>query len=519
MKLNLLLSALCFSLILPGLAAQANLLDFSFSGSKSSRNLENNLQYQMSPFKASLLQISAMSFSEQRLNFSQISRRSQLGLDLSLDRQNLIHKIQSGYVYLYDSSELDANFQPYRNKTGFLGYTLDFLPTDSLLFEAGVQGLIRSEEDRYLLGSRLNSDGYLFHGKAAAGTEIWNTRTGLSASYERKLMDWEYYQTGSLTAYLNHQSSSVLFNNSFSLSRREDDIYILLPDEAASGRGAYSLDDSQQRSNIIYSGILEYQPWEMLKLSLQEDFSKRITDLTENTVRNSSDLNNQSSVSLELTPISNLGWESTFSHGYSLKQFSTAQNSRNTENRFLSTALNWEYSNSDTLSAGFTVDLQRSSFPDDGNRWDNDLRHIRISLANSHYWKERLKISNRFYWNVTDDVYLNGLLSGNNKQTASYVYNPEIALLIGDRLLFNQKYLLRADYTEYMYYPAEKAFYRQGWSWNTSSCLTAFPLPPAPRISAGRFCLSEITMAVPSWRISASVSNATNTPISTASSM
>ncbi len=459
MKRNLLLSALCFSFCFLG--AQANLLDFSFSGSNSSRNLENNLRYQLTPFKASLLQFSAQSFSEQRLNFSQRSRRSLLSLDLAFDRELLRHSVESGYEYLYDSSELDEQFQPYRNKTGFLGYTLDLMPLDSLLFEAGVQGFIRSEEDRYLLGSKLNSQGYLVHGRASAATELLNTRTGLSAAYERKTMDWEYYQTGSLTAWLNHQSQNLLVNNNFSLSRRDDDIYVLLPDASAGGRGFYNLDDSQRRSSLVYSGSLEYEPWELLRVSLQESFNKRITDLAENTVRNNSDLMNQASLSLELKPGSNLGWSSTFSHGYGLKTFSLTQTRRASENRFLSSGLNWEYTDGDTLSTSFSVDLQRSSFPDDQNRWDNDLRQIRVNLANAHYWKDRLKLSTRLFWNLTDDVYMDGLLSGNNKQTASYIYNPSCALLIGDRLLFNQNYLVRADYTSYMYDLTDKAFYRQ----------------------------------------------------------
>ena len=457
MKRSLLLSVLCFSCCL--LASQVNLLDFSYSSSNASRNLENNLRCQLAPFKASLMQINAQSFGEQRLNFSQRSRRSLLNLDLAFDRGLFRHNVQSGYEYLYDSSELDEDFQPYRNKTGFLGYSLEIQPADSLLFEAGVQGLIRSEEDRYLLDSKINSQGYLVHGRATASTGLWNSRAGLNAAFERKTMDWEFYQTGSLSAWLNHQSQSLLFNNNFSLSRRYDDIYVLLPD--VGGRGHYDLDDRQKRSSLVYSGSLEYEPWEILRLSLLENFSRKITDLAQNTMRNNTDLENQASLSLELKPWSRLGWTSTFSHGYGLKTFAQAQTSRQLENRFLSSRLNWEYTDGDTLSAAFAVDLQRSTFPDDQNRWDNDLRHIRLNFTNAHYWKDRLKISNGFFWNITDDVYLDGLLSCNNKQTSSYVYNPSCALLIGDRLLFDQNYLVRADYTSYMYDPTDKAFYRQ----------------------------------------------------------
>ena len=459
MKKSLLPWLLCFSL-LPGLlSAQNNLLEFGFSSGRSSQESDSNFLYQMQPFSASQLQIKAQNHNEERLNFAQRNRHSLLGLDLVIQRGWLSHGFSSGFDFLQDSSQLEADLHPYRNKTGYLGYSLEFSPLDSLNFELGAKGLLRSEEDRYILNSRLNSNGWQGHARAHASMEIWNSLTGLNLNYERKKLDWESQQNGILNAFLNHQSQNLIFNNNLSLGRQEDDIYELLPGNG--GRGFYEFKDTQKRGSLSYNGVLEYLPWDFLNLELQESFAKRQIELTESSARNSSDLSNQSTIKVTFEPLSSLAWENSFSHIYGLKRFSSVQNTRHTENRILNTKLNWEYAGGDSLWAGYHIDLQRSIFPDDGNRWDNDLRHMRLSLGNVHYWKQRLKLNTRAFWNLTDDVYLDSLLSANSKQTSTYVLNPEIALLIGDRLLFNQRYQIRADYTQYRFETAPQTFYRQ----------------------------------------------------------
>ncbi len=459
MKKNSSLWLIFFS-ILPGLLmAQTNLLEFGLSSGRSSRETDSNFLYQMQPFAESQLQIKAQNHSEKRLNFSQNSRQSLLGLDFALQRGWLLHGLTSGFDYLQDSSQLEADLNPYRSKTGYLGYWLEFSPLDSLSFELGAKGLIRSEEDRYIQDAKLNSDGWQGHARAQASMELWNSWTGVNLSYERKKMDWESQQNAGLNLFFNHHSPKLVINNNFSLGSQEDDIYELLSGDG--GRGFYEFKDSQKRGNLTYNAILEYLPWAFLTLELQESFGKRNVELSQSTARNSSDLNNQSSLSLKLEPINSLAWENSFAHYYGLKRFSSGQNTRHSENRTLNSILKWEYIDGDTLSAGFNLDLQRNTFPDDGNRWDNDLRHTRLSLGNAHYWKDRLKLGVHAFWNLTDDVYLDSLLSANCKQTSTYVLTPEIALLVGDRLLFNQHYQVRADYTQYRFGTAPQTFYRQ----------------------------------------------------------
>jgi hypothetical protein len=460
-KKSLLLSAVIFSLLSGTLAAQGNDLDITYSGSQTSRLLENNLNYSMTPLRSAIFNIKAMSSREQRMNFSQQTRHSILETGLSIERGMLLHSIRSGYEYLYDSSQLEEATLPYSNKTGFLGYSLDFSPADSLHLEAGVNGYIRSEEDRYVQGNKLNSDGYLMYGRLSAGIGSDALRAGLNANLERKRLDWEYYLSGTLNAYLNHQGDKLLFNNNLNLNQRNDDFYILSSAQAGVDRSQYNLYDKQQRRSLVYSGVLEYRPWDFATLTFQDDFSNRITALEENTVRNNADLTNQASLALNLSPAERLDWETTVNHSYAVKEFNFTQNTRQTENRFISSNLGWEYIDGDTLSVGMSVDLQRTSFPDDGHRWDNDLRNIRLNLGSVHYWRDRLKLSNRLLWHVTDDVYVSGVLSGNNKRITSYVYNPACAVLIGDRMLFNQDYTIRADYTDYVFDTSEKALYRQ----------------------------------------------------------
>ncbi len=461
MKLSSLLSAAVFSLLASFLAAQSNSLEFSYSGSDAVRGIENSLLYRLTPLRASLLEISGLTSSEQRLNFSQKSRHSQLNLALSLDRSVLRHSFVSGYDFLYDSSTLEENFLPYRNKTGFLGYSLAYSPADSLTLEAGVNGFLRTEEDRYLLGHILDSEGLQYLAKVRGGGSLWGMDAGLGADFDLKRLDWEYYRSASLDAYLNYPGERLALANRFDYNRRNDNLYVLNSDTADGGRGHYTLYDRQNRSSLLYSGVLDYSPWDNLHVSLQDNYTRRITDLEQNIVRNNADYINQASLDLRFQPWERVSVNARADHSYAIKAFNFTENSRITENRNVATNLGWEYASGDTLSAGFSVDLQQTSFPDDKHRWDNDTRNVRLSLANVHYWHERIKLTNRVSWDLADDVYLDGILSDNNKQTSSLAYQPECGILIGDRMLFNQAYTVRADYTDFMYESSNKAFYRQ----------------------------------------------------------
>ncbi|HNU97925.1 MAG TPA: hypothetical protein PKG99_04495, partial [Candidatus Syntrophosphaera thermopropionivorans] len=285
MKLNLSLLVVIFSLFI-GLGAQNQNLDLYFFTSQTVQSYENNLYYQLNPSPSWLMFINALDIQEERMNFSQHNRHSVLNLNLSSGEHLLRHSILSGYEYFYDSSDLDDNLQPYNSQTGMLGYSLDLVPDDSLLISVGAAGYLRSEKDRYVLGNKLNSDGYLISGKVSGGAEFWQLTTGFGANIERKKLDWEYYQIGALSAYLNHLSEQFSFNNNLSYNQRTDDLFVLLPQAENSERGYYDLYDRQKRQSFQYTGYLEYVPADEAKITFQDVFTKRNTNLDINTVRN-----------------------------------------------------------------------------------------------------------------------------------------------------------------------------------------------------------------------------------------
>jgi len=443
--------ALCFSCIVLALPAQSRNLEFYFSGSRQVRSLQNNLLYQLSPLKNSLLSIRSLNSLEQRISFDQNQRRSSLELELALDGDWWRHHFLSGYEYLYDRSALEQELHPYVNRTGFIGYRLELAVLDSLRIGSGVKGFLRREEDRYLLDNQLGSEGYELTANAGYGNTFWQTDTGVNLELGTRKLDWEFYESAAVNAYLNHLRDSFTWHNNFSLSRRRDKLYVLGQDSANQGRSFYSLHDTQSRYALSYTGSADLAAGDWLQLTALESYSHRLTDFDQNIVRNNADYLNLASLQLVVSPWQKLNWQNLVSHSYAIKDFSFTRNTRHTEIRSISSNLSWEYAPGDSLTLGGLIDLQRTTFPDDANRWDNDLRNRSLRLGNTHYWKQRIKLSNRMIWNIRDDIYTGALLSSNNKVVNSLSYSPECDILIGDRLLFKQEYQIRVDYTKYLY--------------------------------------------------------------------
>ena len=457
MKKNLSCLVIIFSLAGGLLLAQANAVDFYLMDSNTSSVVENNVQYSLTPIRASLLQIKGYAQSEKRVNFNQKIRSSNLELSFSLERSLFEHTFLSGFNYHYDANDLVPEYHPYENRTGFMGYVLGADPVDSLHLEAGIKGYSRREDDRYALHNKLDSQGYEALGLMMYNGAVWGTQSGLSLSLNQKHLDWEYMREATLSAHLDYPGNDLSISNRFALSSRLDSLYVLQSDGI---RGFYSLYDSQNRRNLNYLGVAQYSPSDKFQIRVQETHQRRTTGFSANKVRDNADYSNQALLALDLNPWPALKWQNTIRHGYDIKDFVYSENSRHTEARGLSSTLYWEYSPGDSLSAGATLDLQRSIYPDDSHRWDNDLRNIRLRLANTHYWHDRIKLSNSLSWNVIDDIYMKALLSANNKQTNSLGYSPRCSILFGDRLVFSQDYLIRADYIKYIYLP-KKSFYRQ----------------------------------------------------------
>lgn len=475
MKLNSLFSAIIFSLVALALSADNQALEFYYTGSDNVVAIENQLQYQISPLAGSIINIRGLSANEKRINFNQNSRKTLLELDYVIGKNILRHRFLSGFEYLYDHSDLEQELSPYVNKTAFLGYGIDIEPVDSIALSIGLKGYMRKEQDRYLMENTLSSDGFQAFGGARFSAQIKATDFGIHFNADKKKLDWEHFDYAGAAVYLNHYNDILYLQNNLSINHRKDDLYVLTRNPEPRSPSNYELSDVQVRSALSYNGFVELIPSDYLRLTLQEHFSQRLTELEQNIVRNNGDYLNQAALNLEVYLASGFSLQSRFQHSYAIKDFSFSRNTRHTENRGFNSVLAYEYKPGDSLSVAVSFDLQRTSFPDDEHRWDNDLLSRNFRIGNVHYYKERIRLGTWLSWNIQDDVYIDGVLSSNNKQINSISLLPECDILLGDRVLFKQSYQIRADYTGYMYEGKDRSIYRQlGYRYNL--IFDSFPL-------------------------------------------
>ncbi|MCB5251681.1 MAG: hypothetical protein RBR69_07855 [Candidatus Cloacimonadaceae bacterium] len=447
------------------LFAQSRDIEFYLYNSDNIRLLESSLSYQTSPTKHSTMNVIGQSSWEQRLNFNQQTRRSLLGSRYSYHKYRLMHGLVLDYESYFDASDLDPT--AYINKNGNLGYQLHWAVADSLFLSLQAHGLIRNEQDRYLVGNYLKSDGYqlLSDASYSYGSELLTL--GISGNLDKKLMDWEAYESASATAMMRWILPQVYWDNSFSISHKEEDIYNLFTDEAKQN-SVYYKQDTQSRNIMNLNSQLDITPHELLEFSISEYYSERRTRLDNNIVRNNGEFYNDLQLKFAYFVHPRITLSTQAAHQLAIKDFSYAQNTRHIENRILGATAAWEYSEQDSLITSLGINLQRTYFPRQDNRWDNDLRTRNFRLGWKHYFKEYIRLGSWFVYSLREDVYLDSLLSANNHSLESFSFLPEIDILLGDRVAFRQSYQIRADYTDY-YYQTQRInkLYRQvGYRYN-----------------------------------------------------
>lgn len=460
MKRSLFCLALLFSVNTAVLSAQYRNLEFFLSGSRNSQALENKLHYDVLTSPNSMVSIRGASGTEKRLSFNQNSKHTMLDIDLNLYGRVLRHSFSSGFEYLYDHSDLELELTPYVNKTGSVGYALEIAPSDSASLSIGVRGLTRNEQDRYSSERKLLSDGYILYSNGRFGVDWDLAQAGVLARLEQKRMNWERYDGGGVSAYINLATTSLFMQNNFVFDYRQDALYTLNPSPDSHNRGFYELNDTQTRNMLSYNTYLDYTPGSNMMIRARESFFKRVTDFDSNIVRSNADYLNQAELLINTQASDGVNLEVSASHIYAIKDFNFNRNTRHTDTRNLRGSFAWEYSPGDTLQASSSIELQRTTFPDD-NRWDNDLLNRTMRLGITHYLHHRVKLQAWSAWNIRDDVYINSVLSSNNKQVNSISFQPECSILLGDRLLFRQSYAIRADYTEFAFEGNTDTLYRQ----------------------------------------------------------
>ncbi len=444
----------------PFLAAQTQGLDWTIYSSQQALSIENYMQYKYFPTAGTNLIISSKSNLENRLNFNQEAKNADLNVGFQIARKKFLHTLSSGYLTFYDASDLEPS--AYVNKTATLGYQINYTPVESLNIGIFSKGIFRNEQDRYVSGNLLSSEGYWIGSDIHYATYFSNSIAGIGTTGERKKMDWESFDFAQVNANYNFYSNYLNVDCLANYSYRSEDIYILTAPRQNENRSNYSLSDNQLRRNLTFAGSVQYYPDDKVQIQLRDDYSQRKTSYSQNEIRNSTDYYNLAQLQFDYQLFPSLVWQNNLRHTYAIKDYYYGLNTRHTENRHFGSRVNWEYSDGDSLIVDYAIDLQIIKFPEDNNQWDNDLLSHNLLWGWKHYWHERILLGNWFGYGFSKDVYLDSLLSANNKRINSWTLSPQCNILLGDRLAFFQVYKIRADYSNYIYKTGKSnTLYRQ----------------------------------------------------------
>lgn len=457
-------------------------IEFYLYDSESVQILESRMAYQILPYKNISLDVLGQSSWESRLNFNRDVRRSNLGTKIAFMQHKLYHNLLLDYDSYREESDLapDAHL----NKNGNVGYQLYFSPLDSLYLSVETKGLIRKEQDRYLKDNYLKSDGFLLSSAAGYRYET-NVFTGfVRGNLSKKKMNWEEYHDLQGQLGFSFYPQRLAWDTNLQYFAKEDHIYAL-QENGEANRGSYQWQDRQNRQNINLQSHLLYYPADNLIFTIREYFSMRNTAFTQNLNRNNDESLNELSFEMDYLILDELGLIMKMGHSLSSKEYLYVPNTRNSENRALNSRVNWGYSEGDTLSVAAGIQLNRTMYPENENRWDNDMRTRDIRLSWLHYYRNYIRLNNLFVYLKREDIYLDKMLSVNNHDLDSYSYLPDAEILLGDRIAFKQSYSIRADYTRF-HFAKERSdkLYRQ-LGYRYSLIFDSFPY--LARIKDGRW--------------------------------
>ncbi len=390
---------------------------------------------------------------------------SLIGSSFGYQGRDILHSIFVDYESYYDASDLDP--ASYVNKNGNLGYRLFYNPIDSLLVNAEAGFMIRNEQDRYLAGNYLKSNGIKASASSQYALQFKQIDARLSAAIDVQDLDWEAYQSASANAGLDYSSYSLDWISSFAISQRRDDIYNILSADLRQD-SHYQKSDTQKLNTLDLHSMLSYYPAHNIQISLNDNYAERKTALEKNLIRNNDERYNLLQFNVDYAIRDNLQFSGIASHNYTIKDFSYDQNTRELENRSLSTKISWAYAEYDSLMLNLGIDLQQTYFPKNLHKWDNDLRVRSSALGWKHYYRDLIRIGNYVSYYIRDDVYIDSLLSSNNHVIQSISYMPNVDILLGDRLCFTQSYQIRTDYTDYDYDAknTDKLYRQLGYSYS-----------------------------------------------------
>ncbi len=403
------------------------------------------MQYELTPFYNTRMNIIGLNSIENRLNFNRESKRNRFQIQLSREFRYLSHKLESGYISLYDNSDISPSENPYTNKTGFYSYGFDFHPVDSLAVWTEARYLFRKEQDRFQATQINDTEGYSYSYGARYGASFKDMHLSLNAMHEERSIDREQFQHSQGNVFFTRYADFYNLRANASYRKRFDELFIL---ESKRGYVKY---DNLASAQFGGGAEISIYPTRDFYINISEQYYQQKNRRSKDVINDNADFNNQTAVALRYGLSQSVGLDSNIRHEYSIKDYSYTKSSNSTDTKAIDNRITWEYASGDSLITGYQIEMRRTKFPDEEFRRDKDIRKQTSRLGWTHYYGSRLRLNSWLVWNLEDEVSVNALHSANNKRINTIRLAPECKILLGDRILFSQNYVIRADYTGYIY--------------------------------------------------------------------
>jgi hypothetical protein len=427
----------------------------------ASRTLEQRFFYDYYPAPMWLLsQRGSVEFGKND-KFQQLDKIYHLVWSASKESKYIDQEIHLGYDYFYNRSEPLESQGVTRIHKRTAGYDVLFRIVDSLTIENDMTFHYEGEDDRYH-----SSHTFISEGLQNSQEISYNARIGIHdlvfhANYDQADLEFQWGRRVGGNLAWQFETDKQNWSSNFSFDDSRDKIYTLQPRENTTS--IYQHTDTQNRqgtrAGFNYDRILPYQ----ISVHATNQFSYMRNHLDFSISKNNDDLTNLASLTFKMPFWKDFQGFVTTESQYENKEFKLTANSRSMEDRRVQTGVSYRFRDADSLYAIRDLELSTTKY-EESHGLDNDVVTDSWLFGIESNFKHRILWRTLFSRTAWKEIYIDSSLSGNNSIRTSYTLQPGMDFVVGDCILLQQNYQLRADYDDFTYSTQvniKDRFYRQ----------------------------------------------------------
>ncbi len=380
--------------------------------------------------------------------FQQLDKIYNLVWSVSRDSKRLDQELHFGYDYFYNRSEPLASQGVTRIHKRTAGYDLLWKVTDSLTIDNDVTYHYESEDDRFVPNHIL-----LNRGLQDSHELNYNARLGIHdiavhGNFEQTALEYQWRKRYGADCTWQFNTDNQNYSSDFSYYDNDDRIYTLIAHTDSVSQ--YKHTDTQIRRNLQagfnYDRILAHD----VSLHVMNQFSYLKNHLNEAVNKNNTDTGNFASLTLRMPFWTTFRGFATAESQYQDKEFKVSSNSRTIENRRVQYGVSYNFRDADSIYVTHDLQLNTTKY-ETSNGLDNDAVTDSWLFGIESNFKKRILWRTAFSQTKWKEIYIDSALSANNSIRTSYLLQPGMDFVIGDCILLQQMYQLRADYDDFVY--------------------------------------------------------------------